>query len=233
MCRGADMFFSNKNIPPCPDLDKYVLVVTREGSFWRRKRGSVRRAVLNEKLKGVADAMKLCSPAAKRITAKLRLFTNRFETGRLHSRIYGRLIKQFNKDGVAGLSCLKDMELQPRFPLEGLLKGEYTITVKDGLLKLHVPIRDYTVNRNSQLVSGYLFELVLIYGDCMEENSLRVEAETSEVFGIDENVGECEMRIVLPEKEWMVLLKVSCVEGREMAKGARGYGMRVVLGGKR
>lgn len=223
------MFFSNKNIPPCPDPDKYVLVVTKEGSFWRRKRGSVRRAALNEKLKGVADAMKVCSPAARRIAAKLRLFTNRLETGRLHSRIYGRLIKQFSKDGVAGLSCLEGMELQPRFPLEGLLKGEYTITVKDGLLKLHVPIRDHTIKRNSQLVSGYVFELVLIYGDCMEENSLRVETTTSEVFGIDENVGECEIQMVLPEKEWMVLLKVSCVEGKEMAKSARGYGMKVIL----
>jgi hypothetical protein len=84
----------NKNIPPCPDAERYVLVQTREGKYWRRKRGSVKKAVLNETLQRNVEMMRQSAPAARMIMTRLLAFTGRLETGRLNARISARLRKQ-------------------------------------------------------------------------------------------------------------------------------------------
>ena len=49
--------FGLDSIPPPPSpTGQYVWVKTKEGSFWRKKRGSYRPAVLNEAFQRSSDA---------------------------------------------------------------------------------------------------------------------------------------------------------------------------------
>jgi hypothetical protein len=224
-------YFHNGRVPPCPDPDRYILVRTKEGMHWRRKRGSVKKAKLNDALQQSAVMLRQCSAMSRRIRARLGEYFSRLETGRLHLRVCARLRHAMKETGHARLQCLEGLEIQERFPLERLLTGWYSVTVKDGMVDVRIPVGADTIKQNSGIVTGYFFQLIIVYGDCMEEYGLRVEEETSEVYMTGQEAGECRMLMVLPEKEWMVLLKVCCMEGKEKAKAARNYGMRVVAAG--
>ncbi len=218
-------------VPPCPDPGQYILVQTREGMYWRRKRGSVKKAELNEAMQQAAAMLKQCAAMSRRIRTRLREYFSRMETGRLHQRVWTRLRRQLKETGRAGLQSLEGLEIQQRFPLDRLLTACYSVTVKDGTVEVRIPINENTIKQNSGIVSGYFFQLIMVYGECNEEYGLKVEEETSEVYDIGQQNTDCRMLMVLPEKEWMVVLKVSCIEGKEVAKAARNYGMKVVAVG--
>ncbi len=73
--------FFDRNIPPCPLPGAYILIETKEGVFWRKKRGLGKPAVLNDVLQANVDKMKISSPAAKRILTALRPFTLSYIAG--------------------------------------------------------------------------------------------------------------------------------------------------------
>jgi hypothetical protein len=224
-------YLNNKRVPPCPDPDRYILVRTKEGMYWRRQRGSVKKAKLNDALQQGAMMLKECSAMSRRIRARLGEYFSRLETGRLHVRVWTHLRRALKETGHAGLQCLEGLEIQKRFPLERLLTCWYSVTVKDRMVDVRIPIGADRIKQNSGIVTGYFFQLIMVYGDCMTEYGLMVEEETSEVYAMGQEAGECRMLMVLPEKEWMVVLKVSCMEGKEVANAPRNYGMKVVAAG--
>jgi hypothetical protein len=223
----------NDKMPNGPDPDRYILVVTREGRYWRKKRGSIKKAEPNVGFRRSADLMKISAPAASRIVTKLRYYTEGLDTGRLSARISSALRKKLGATGSAGISCLKGMELQPYHPIHHLLQTGYVVNEKNGMLEVSIRLSRYTIKKNSGIVSHYFFELVLLYGDCMEDNSLRTEEVSSGVYPIEQHTGVCTMEMVLPEKEWIALLKVSCIEGKEMAVHPKNYGMKVIAAGSK
>jgi len=97
-------------------------------------------------------------------------------------------------------------------------------------------VKEYTVKRNSGIVTAYYFELILLWGDAGCDKGLRVEEADSPVYRIAEDYSTgCQLSLVLPPEgqPWMALLKVSCIEGRELAAAPRNYGMKVIeCGGK-
>src|SRR5207244_606430 len=107
-----------------PDPEKYILVNTKERSFWRRKRGTVTPAALNAAFAKNASNSKVASPAAKRIVQKLRPMLQGLDTGRLTARLAGRLIKAINEKGQPDFSFLRNFEIQPKPPLDSLLKRQ-------------------------------------------------------------------------------------------------------------
>ena len=97
-----------------------------------------------------------------------------------------------------------------------------------------IPIADYTVTRINTLVTNYYFVLVLLYGDAGKENGLRTESTDSDVYAVgSQYAADCKLSIVLPEKEWIALLKVNCIEGNEHAASSKLYGMKVVEAGSK
>src|SRR5689334_16678424 len=74
-----------------PDPSRYILVKTKEGSHFRQKRGLVTPALLNPTLQKIADSTKVCSPAAKRISAVLWQHLHSLNTGRIIARMSGLL----------------------------------------------------------------------------------------------------------------------------------------------
>lgn len=221
-------YIIKNKVPPCPDPDRYVLVRRKDCMFWRKKRGSVKKAVLNDSLQRNAEMLKTCASISRRIRTRLRFYLTGLETGRLHQRVWTRVMRQLKETGCAGMKYLEGLELQERFPLERLLTGYLTVTIKDGIADVRIPTGTGSIKKNSGIVTGYFFQLIMLHGNCVDEYGLMVEEETSEIYGIDDEPGECRMMMVLPENEWMVILKVSCMEGEAPAKAARNYGMKIV-----
>ena len=84
------------------------------------------------------------------------------------------------------------------------------------------------------IATEFYFEAVMVWGDPMKEKGLKVDAVESKLYPIKGEVkGPCVLRLDLPAKKepWMVLLKVSCLEGNELAHSPRHYGVKVVEAG--
>jgi hypothetical protein len=221
---------SMKNIPPHPNDAAYILVTTKEGTFWRRKRGSVKPAPVNAVLARNAEASKVAGPAAKRVVDKLQPFLKGLWPGRLTVRVIGALRKAINQNGKVDFTFLEGMELLPDYPLNKLLASPYKIEIADHSLRVVIPIEKGGIKQHNNLVSDYFFEAIVVQDDATKDNGLHVDSVESQVYHIGESGKQCVLSLDLPTKKgpWMLLLKVSCIEGNEMALHAKHYGMKVV-----
>ena len=95
-----------KNPGPCPDPDKFILVTTREGKHWRRKRGTVKKAKTNKVLSRNAMLTAPTNEAASRFLRLLHPYVFSLDKGRLHAKLAGRLKKMHQCAG-------KDVFFQP------------------------------------------------------------------------------------------------------------------------
>ena len=212
----------------------YVWVQTKEGGYWRIKRGSYRPALLNEAYQKGIYAMKISAPAASRIVRRLQPYLNRLDTGRLTVRISARLRKALKEKGSLCLTYLKGMDMQPAFHIEKLLNVSVNVKQDAQELSLNLPVNEFTIERLNGIVTAYYFELILLWGDAGSDMGLRVEEVDSPVYLMEEDYKtECRLSLVLPPEgqSWIALLKVSCIEGKELAMHPRMYGMKVIAVG--
>jgi hypothetical protein len=206
-----------------------VLVKTREGVHWRKKR---RKGKLNESFATNADLSKISGPAASRVVQRLRPFLQGIDGGRLTLRISNALRKGLKEKKRLDLSALEGAEMQRDHPLHQLLLVSYRLVVEDWMFKIKIGVESQCVKKQNSLATHFYFEAVMVYGDVAAENGLRVESTGSRLYAFGEEPEEvCELSLPLPEEvSWMVLLKVSCLEGNEMAVHPKHYGMKVVRG---
>ncbi len=95
--------------PPNPDPESYIWIDTKEGGFWRRRRGLVKKARLNAAYLQSSEYTKICSPAASRIMRKLRPYMKGLQPGRITVRICGKLRKALIETNEPGINCWKDL----------------------------------------------------------------------------------------------------------------------------
>ncbi len=222
----------NAEQPSIPKPGSYIWVDTREGGYWRRKRGSVKKAKLNRAFKESSRFMQQSAPAASRIIKKLQPFTQELVKGRIHARISGKLRAGLQATGKMTLDCLNGLDFQPEQPFSGLLGVDIDIAQTKHELKVTIPATRFTINRLNTLITNYYFELILLYGDISAENGLRTESTDSAVYVIKTDYkNDCRLSIVLPERPWIALLKINTIEGNEAAASPKYYGLKVIAGG--
>lgn len=221
--------FSNLR-PPCPDPDNYIWVTTKEGSFWRKKRGLNKPATLNAAYQQSRSHLHLCSPVAKDVVGLLKPHLHQMQTGRLHARLSGKLVKALNESATLHYGNLKDFDLQPDYPLGKLLLAPYLVKQDNRVLKVELPIDQGTVRQHRRLVTDYYFELILVwdYEVANAPTRRRLDSVISPLYPIGSTANVCLLEMPLSKGHWMALLKVSCLEGNEMAVSPRNYGMKVV-----
>src|SRR5689334_20547027 len=95
---------------PCPDPEKYILVKTKYRSYWRKKRGTVKPAVLNKVLTESASLTGPANKAANQLLTMLRLFTQRMILGRTMAKVAGAFKKTHLKTGNMNFSLLEGMD---------------------------------------------------------------------------------------------------------------------------
>lgn len=222
----------NAERPPIPKAGEYIWVDTKEGGYWRRRRGSVKKAKLNRALKESSSFMKQSAPAATLIIKKLRPYMRELMSGRLHARISGKLRSNLQSTGRLSLKCLNGLDFQPEYPFSGLLGVDIDIEQTRHELTVTIPITTFTIERLNTLITNYYFELILLYGDVSVENGLRTESTDSAVYVIKTDYkNDCRLSIVLPERPWIALLKINTIEGNEAAASPKYYGLKVIAGG--
>lgn len=222
---------SLRHLPPCPNPELYVLVRTKEGNFWRRKRGTVTRAVLNPAMAANSHANKVLMPAASRILRRLEPFTRNLDMGRITVRIAGKLMRDYKEKGVINFAALKDMDLQPDWPLHRLLLTDYSVEEKNEELVIAIEMDKHTVQPQNKLVTDFYFESILLFGDVLQDGGLRINTDESPLFCFGKKQGTlCKLKVDKPPagKPWLLFLKVNCLEGKEMAAHAKNYAMKVV-----
>ena len=220
-----------RKAPPNPSPEIYVQVKTKEGWILRRKRGTVKKAELNSSFSTNASVTKIVGPANKRIRERLEEFTRVLATGRLHARLNSILIPAYKQAGALNFLQLKGFEFQEDHPLAKILPAPYRVQIANNFIEIQIPINKDAVGKYNRLVTHFYFEGILLYGDALQEGMLEVEYVLSKPYHFtDDPQSDCKLVLPLPEKgqPWMLLLKVSCLEGNEMAVHPKHYGMRVV-----
>lgn len=219
-----------KRLPACPDPALYIAVHTKEGSFWRRKRGSVKPVVLNQAFKATATNAAITGPVAKRICIKLQPFTDGLDTGRQTIAMINLLNKSLATHAVVDYSFFEDYEFQKRHPLNALLEAGYKLSIKKDMLCVEIDLSFDPVKRYNKIATHYYFDLILLHGNPTKENTLRVEADQSLLYSFTETYdGTCSLSLQMPkQKPWMLILKVSCMEDDRPAHAPKYYGMKVV-----
>ncbi|MGN6400869.1 MAG: hypothetical protein ACTHMD_10465 [Flavisolibacter sp.] len=221
----------SKNTPPCPgDPKDYLLVRTKEGMHWRRKRGTVKPAPLNAGFAASADATKIISPAVKRILIALSSYLRGLSSGRLGNRIGNALRRSLKENKGLELSYLKGIELQREYPLHEMVTVDYQLYIDQKKVRIEIPIEPATVKPLNRLVSNYYFEAVLLYGDAGKEKGLKADSVESPLYLFHSKAkARCILELPVPgRKSWCLLLKLSSLEGNEMAVHPKHYRMKVV-----
>lgn len=216
-------------LPPCPDPEQYILVKTKEGDFWRRKRQ--KQSPVNRSLSANVSATEIVSPAVKRIRNKLEEYTRKLDTGRLHGRLTGLLNKTYKTKGFIDYSALKGFEFQPDHPLARLLLTRFIVNTGSEFTELLIPVTSGVLKKQNDLVTDFYFEGIMLSGDPLADEPLQSAYALSKPYSFTNTLEEdCKIVLPLPEKNvpWMLMLKVSCLEGNEMAVHPKHYGMRVV-----
>ncbi len=217
--------------PHNPNPEIYVQVKTKEGWITRRKRGTVNGAALNHSFSANVSVTKMVSPANKRIREKMEEFTRVLATGRLHARLNKILIPAYKKESVFNFSQLKGFEFQEEYPLEKILLTNYKIQRINNSIEIQIPVDENAVRKYNRLVTHFYFEAILLYGDALSDGLLEAEYVLSKPYDFMDTITDnCKLVLPLPKKEepWMLMLKVSCLEGNEMAAHPKHYGMKVV-----
>lgn len=197
---------------PNPDPQRYILVHSKEGDYYRLRRGQVKEAALNAAYQKSSESMKLSAPAATRLAGKLEPWVRGLRVGRLKAKLSGGLRRALNQSGRLHFAALQGLELQAEWPLQNLLLYGWTIDVQPGGVTVKVPIGKGALKRHSKAVTGVYLEAVVVWGDAGKENGLRVESETSRLYGFEEEEDEvCTLRLPLPQGDepWLVVLKVN------------------------
>jgi hypothetical protein len=214
---------------PNPDPTKFQDVKTDAG--WYRRRIRSQGTEVNEALQEHNDAMKLASPAAKRVRQRLAEWLEGMKIGSLQAILSGALSKSYRETGVMTFEHMLEKEMQPHYPLDSLLIGGCQTKVVKGQVVMEIHLIEESLRLTKSIYTDYFFEAVLLWGDPMKLNGLRVDSQTSKLYPkILPGSTKCVMKLDLPSKKapWMALLKVNCMEGNEMAKSNRHYAMKVV-----
>jgi hypothetical protein len=127
------------------------------------------------------------------------------------------------------LRYLKDIELQRDHPFDDMLQCDYRVRITEKTIQLEIPIEGSCMKAFNRLVTDYYFEAVVLYGNVHEEKGLdtiSVESKLYSYYGEEKDL--CVLVLPLPEEDWCLFLKISSLEGKELAVHTKHYRMKVI-----
>ena len=213
---------------PNPDPERWIDIRTKEG--WLRRRRRKVKLKLNTVMQEHADAAKLTMPATNRLLGKLEPWVRGLELGRIRTTIAARLKKSYFETGKMNFTYLQNLDLQPNRTMKMLLMPRPRVEVTNEVV-VKIMTSEGAIKVKGSIFTEYYFELIMLWGDVMKERGLRVEDEDSPLYPAKtEETRQCVLKIDVPttKQPWMALLKVCCLEGKELAKNPRHYALKVI-----
>lgn len=226
--------FSYRNLPPCPDPENYIALKTKKRAFWRRKRGTLTPVKLNKTFKKNVSAMSLSSAAAKRIRVALDPYTQPLQMGAVHIRLTRIIMKQYKESGIISVTALKDIDLQKKQYFNHSWHSIHKCSRAGKEINITISPFYSVVKPLNTLVTDYYFDTILLYGEAGKELSLKSKVQTSTHYSFTmRKPSPSSFRFTLPKPNtpFILFLKLSCLEGNEMALHAQHYGMKAVFCG--
>jgi hypothetical protein len=221
-------------IPPCPDPDKYVLVRGKYRYFWRRKRGTVKPAVLNEVLTRSAAITAKTNRAAKQMMSLLSVFTQRMELGMTTTRVAGAFKKVYLETDKMDFRYMDRFLFQEDYPIHKLFTGYVHKQIAGGSLQLSIGVGSLNMHPPSPKAGSYQLHAILLYGDPSKDRGIKIETDESRTYSFKEKGDiQCPLSLVLPPKNrpWMVLLHIGCKLNIPLPAGPKYHAMMVVMTG--
>lgn len=222
----------DRTIPPCPDPDKYVLVKGKYRYFWRKKRGTLKPAVLNEVLARSAAITGKTNRAAKQMMSLLSVFTQRMSLGMTTTRVAGAFKKAYLKTGKMDFQFMNGFLFQEDYPIHKLFTGHVYKQIVRGSIQLHIGVGGPNVHAPSRTAESYQLHAIMLYGDPSKDRGIRIETDESKTYLFKEKEHiDCYLSLVLPPKNraWMVLLHISSKLNVPIAAGSKYHAMMVVM----
>lgn len=226
----------NPKVPPCPgDPEKYTLVRGKYGYYWRRNRGTVKPAILNEVLSRSAAITSKTNRAAKHMMSLLSVFTQQMSLGMSTTEVGGAFKRAYLQDGRMDFRFMHEITFQGKeYPIHKLFKGSVYPKIERGSIQLQIDVGGPNVTPPSRHAVGYRLTGILLYGDPSKDHGIRIETEESETYSFTEKKEiDCKLSLVLPAKNrpWMVLLHIGCKMNDSLPAGPRYHAMWVVKAG--
>ena len=212
-----------------PDPKRFEDVHTKGGWYRRekRKKGTKVNPVLKKNVHTMTESL----AAADRLIAKLDPWVRDLELVTVRMNIAANFTKRYNITGKADFMLMKGLDLQPYRKLDELLRAPYRVDIVKDEVIIKIDVGERSLELTHSIATEFYFDAVILWGNPMEEKGLRVDGVESKLYSIKSKKAEkCVLRLDLPGKKmpWMVLLKVSCLEGNELAINTRHYGMKIV-----
>jgi hypothetical protein len=224
----------NSTIPPCPDPDKYVLVRGNYRYFWRRKRGTVKPAILNETLARSAAITAKTNEAAKQMMSLLSVFTQKMDLGMTTTRVAGAFKKAYLETGIMDFRYMDRFLFQEDYPIYKLFKGHIHKQIVKGALQLSIGVGSLNMRPPAATAESYQLHAIMLYGDPSRERGIKIETDESRTYLFKEKDEiECPLSLILPAKNkpWVVLLHISCKLNLAVPAGPKYHAMKVVMAG--
>jgi hypothetical protein len=154
-----------RKLPPPPD--GWVLVKSNAyGEHYRRKRGSIKPAELNDALKLSNALMADADVYAKAIKDALDPFREKFEDGTMWSRLVKLFKKQLKKNGRVELKALEEFECHKRFHLRRILHRQLSVSMSDQNNTLEVEAMTYgALKARWEKADDYRQILIVVFYD--------------------------------------------------------------------
>jgi hypothetical protein len=155
----------SRKLPPAPD--GMVLVRSKAyGDHYRRKRGTVKPARLNDDLKLSTKLIGAADQYAKAVKDALDPFREDFKDGKLWQRLVRLFKKQLREVRQVDLKALEEFECHTLFPLVRILHRDITASVSAQRKTLEVEVMTYgDVKADWEKAADYRQILIVVFYD--------------------------------------------------------------------
>ncbi len=213
----------------------YVFIETKEGGYWRLKRGTVKKAVLNKAMKQSSRLLTKASHAGGAIRNALAEFTYDLATGRLGNRVNRLLMQSLKEKKVIDFSYLEGLEFQDAYLFDRLVKTPcfFETDKQKKVFRFGIDISENSVKQFNKLVTGYRFAVILLYADTTDRKNLKIMQQSSPQYSFTPDKERWVAEISFPKKmkQWLFCVRAECFEGKEPSAHPKMRAMKVVSGG--
>jgi len=227
-------------LPPCPDPERYTLVRTSEGQFWRLKRGLKKPAILNKRLQENAELVKKTSSAGSRIYGALSPYLADLDLQRIFNKMITLLRGGLKNNGRLDISVLRGLDLQKDYPLRKLLRSgfQWRHDKENHVFsfRIDIPERNGAILRQNKLMSAYRFIIIMVHGNPEVDGGMRLKSVRSQDYPFAGTgvAGECllELPYTPGPGQWLFCLRAECLEEGRVASHVKSRALQVLDGGR-
>jgi hypothetical protein len=223
-----------RDLPPCPDPDIYIVFKYGDKWGWKKKRGTDKKVQLNESFQRNSNNMSVSSPAAKELLQKLAPFLKEQDDEHRIANIGGLLMRGLNKTGVLDYTALYGFEFNAKHTLKSMFSASFKLDIVNDHASFSCRVSYYHVMPPNTLATQFFLELILLQGEMLSDHGLRVESDVSGLMDFNTAFNtEVALSLLLPETSpWMLVLRLSCFEGKEMGRIPKLHRLRVIASGR-